>query len=65
VTATVSIADEGVTVRADALERCGAGGGVAIFLRDTPVRARLRPVERRGDRADHSLKGRDEGKPRR
>ena len=62
-TATVSIAAEGVDRARDALERCVAGGGVAIFPADTLYGLGCDPSSAAAIERIRSLKGRDEGKP--
>jgi L-threonylcarbamoyladenylate synthase len=63
VTTTVSIAGEGANRAREALERCVAGGGVAVFPADTLYGLGCDPSNAAAIERIHSLKGRDEGKP--
>ena len=62
-TTTVSIAGEGANRAREALERCVAGGGVAVFPADTLYGLGCDPSNAAAIERIHSLKGRDEGKP--
>ena len=62
-TTTVSIAGEGANRAREALERCVAGGGVAVFPADTLYGLGCDPSNAAAIERIHSLKGRDDGKP--
>ncbi len=62
-TPTVSIASDGAGRAREALERCVAEGGVAIFPADTLYGLGCDPSRAAAIERIHSLKGRDEGKP--
>ena len=62
-TATVSIAGDGADRAREALERCVAGGGVAVFPADTLYGLGCDPSSAAAIERIHALKGRDEGKP--
>ncbi|OLE35793.1 MAG: hypothetical protein AUG48_09665 [Actinobacteria bacterium 13_1_20CM_3_68_9] len=62
-TTTVSIAGEGANRAREALERCVAGGGVAVFPADTLYGLGCDASNAAAIERIHSLKGRDEGKP--
>jgi L-threonylcarbamoyladenylate synthase len=63
VTQTVSIASDGTVRAREALERCVADGGVAVFPADTLYGLGCDPSSGGAIERIHSLKGRDEGKP--
>jgi L-threonylcarbamoyladenylate synthase len=63
VTATVSIANDGADVAREALERCVAEEGVAVFPADTLYGLGCDPSSPAAIERIHSLKGRDEDKP--
>jgi L-threonylcarbamoyladenylate synthase len=63
VTPTVSIANDGAGRAREALERCVAEGGVAIFPADTLYGLGCDPSRAAAIARIHSLKGRDAGKP--
>jgi L-threonylcarbamoyladenylate synthase len=60
---TVSIDADGASRARDALERCIAGGGVAVFAADTLYGLACDPSDAAAVGRIHALKGRDEGKP--
>lgn len=62
-TQIVSIADDGTSAARAALERCVAGGGVAIFPADTLYGLACDPLNANAVERIHTVKGRDEGKP--
>jgi L-threonylcarbamoyladenylate synthase len=62
VTATVSVAREGAARAREALERCVAEGGVAVFPADTLYGLGCDPSSAAAIERIHALKGRDEGK---
>ena len=62
-TATVSIAGDGAARAREALERCVADGGVAVFPADTLYGLGCDPLSAAAIERIHSLKGRGEGKP--
>ena len=62
-TATVSIAGDGAARAREALERCVADGGVAVFPADTLYGLGCDPLSAAAIERIHSLKGRDEDKP--
>ena len=62
-TATVSIANDGANGARQALERCVAEEGVAVFPADTLYGLGCDPSSAAAIDRIHSLKGRDEGKP--
>lgn len=59
----VSIAADGPANARDALQRCIAAGGVAIFPADTLYGLACDPLRRGAVERIHALKGRDDGKP--
>jgi L-threonylcarbamoyladenylate synthase len=59
----VSIERDGAAAARAALERCVAGGGVAIFPADTVYGLACDPLDERAIGRIHELKGRDDGKP--
>lgn len=59
----VSIADDGAEHALVELERCIAGGGVAVFPADTLYGLACDPQREAAIRRIHQLKGRDDGKP--
>jgi L-threonylcarbamoyladenylate synthase len=63
VTPTVSIARDGAGPAREALERCVAQGGVAIFPADTLYGIGCDPSSAAATERIHSLKGRHEDKP--
>jgi L-threonylcarbamoyladenylate synthase len=63
VTPAVSIANEGAGRAREALERCVAEGGVAVFPADTVYGLGCDPSSAAAIERIHALKGRDEGKP--
>jgi L-threonylcarbamoyladenylate synthase len=60
---TVSIDADGAVRARDALERCIAGGGVAVFPADTLYGLACDPLDEAAVGRVHALKGRDDGKP--
>jgi len=60
---TVSIDADGAIRARDALERCIAGGGVALFPADTLYGLACDPLDEAAVGRVHALKGRDDGKP--
>jgi L-threonylcarbamoyladenylate synthase len=62
-TETVPVAHDGGAGARAALERCVAGGGVAIFPADTVYGLACDPLDAAAIRRIHVLKGRGEGKP--
>lgn len=60
---TVSIERDGPAAARAALERCVAGGGVAVFPADGLYGLACDPLDAAAIRRVHRLKGRDEGKP--
>jgi L-threonylcarbamoyladenylate synthase len=63
VTAAISIANDGADLAREALERCVADGGVAVFPADTLYGLGCDPSSAAAIERIHSLKGRDGGKP--
>jgi L-threonylcarbamoyladenylate synthase len=59
----VSIARDGTARAREALERCVAAGGVAVFPADTLYGLACDPSREVAVQRIHALKGRDEGKP--
>lgn len=59
----LSIATEGAPAARAALERCVAGGGVAVFPADGLYGLACDPLDAGAIRRIHSIKGRDDGKP--
>jgi len=59
----VSIDRDGAAAARDALDRCTAGGGLAIFPADTLYGLACDPQNPTAVKRIHALKGRDEGKP--
>jgi len=62
-TEIVSIEHDGATVARSALERCIAGGGVAVFPADGLYGLACDPLDAEAIARIHRLKGRDDGKP--
>jgi L-threonylcarbamoyladenylate synthase len=63
VTKFVSIERDGVDVARSALERCAAGGGVAVFPADGLYGLACDPLDAAAIARIHRIKGRDDGKP--
>jgi L-threonylcarbamoyladenylate synthase len=63
VTEIVSIEQDGVGVARSALERCIAGGGVAVFPADGLYGLACDPLDATAIARIHRIKGRDDGKP--
>jgi L-threonylcarbamoyladenylate synthase len=63
VTDVVSIERDGVEAARSALERCIAGGGVAVFPADGLYGLACDPLDAGAIARIHELKGRDDGKP--
>lgn len=59
----VSIEDDGADAARAALERCVAGGGVAVFPADGLYGLACDPLDAGAIARIHELKGRDDGKP--
>jgi L-threonylcarbamoyladenylate synthase len=59
----VSIERDGAEAARSALERCIAGGGVAVFPADGLYGLACDPLDPRAIARIHALKGRDDGKP--
>ncbi len=62
-TEVVSIERDGAAVARSALERCIAGGGVAVFPADGLYGLACDPLDAAAIARIHCLKGRDDGKP--
>jgi L-threonylcarbamoyladenylate synthase len=63
VSEVVSIARDGAAAAREALDRCVAGGGVAVFPADTLYGLACDPGDPAAIERIHALKGRDEGRP--
>jgi L-threonylcarbamoyladenylate synthase len=63
VSGVVSIERDGARVARGALERCIAGGGVAVFPSDGLYGLACDPLDAAAIARIHELKGRDDGKP--
>jgi L-threonylcarbamoyladenylate synthase len=59
----VRVARDGAVRAREELERCAAGGGVAVFPADTLYGLACDPQSESAVRRIHELKGRDEGRP--
>jgi L-threonylcarbamoyladenylate synthase len=62
-TATISIERDGAAAARTALERCIAGGGVAVFPADGLYGLACDPLDAAAIGRIHRIKGRDDGKP--
>jgi L-threonylcarbamoyladenylate synthase len=62
-TEVVSVAGDGAGAARSALERCIAGGGVAVFPADGLYGLACDPLDAAAIERIHRLKGRDDGKP--
>jgi L-threonylcarbamoyladenylate synthase len=62
-TAVVSLADDGAATARSGLERCIAGGGVAVFPADGLYGLACDPLSATAVERIHRIKGRDDGKP--
>ena len=62
-TEIVSIERDGAAAARSALERCIAGGGVAVFPADGLYGLACDPLDAAAIERIHRLKGRDDGKP--
>jgi L-threonylcarbamoyladenylate synthase len=62
-TVTISIERDGAESARKALERCVAGGGVAVFPADGLYGLACDPLDQAAIERIHRIKGRDDGKP--